>query len=196
MHTVDSQLIGERASQAVEIRASRGWVRWSAAVLGGCFLMTCSAQLRFVVPGTDVPMTLQPVAMLLVGMTLPIRSAAGAMALYLLVGGIGLPVFAGDGGLTGLTAGYLVGFLFAAPLVGFVAGSRRCSFGWLFGAGLAGMSVVLACGVAWRMLRFAGNFDLAIVTGAFPFLVKSVVEAAFTAGVARQWNARKVEIGV
>lgn len=196
MYTLESKPTAVPAERAGDVSASRGWVRGFAAVAGGCFLMTCGAQLRFVIPGTDVPMTLQPVAMLLVGMTLPIRGTAAAMALYLLVGGIGWPVFAGDGGLTGLTAGYLIGFLFAAPLVGFVVGSHRCSFGWLFGAGLVGMGVVLVCGVAWRALRFAGNVDLAVATGAFPFLVKSVVEAAFAAGVARKWNARKVEIGV
>jgi len=85
----------------------------------------------------------------------------------------------------------------AAPVVGVIAGVRRGSFCRLFVAGLAGMMVLLTLGVAWRVVRFPGGVEWAVVTGAVPFLVKSAVEAALAAGVARRWNKRKIErVGV
>ncbi len=198
METARNKMLTHGVWPKAAHRASRdGWL-WRVAVpLGGCLLMVVAAQCRFPIPGTDVPMTLQPVAMLLVGMTLRVSGAATAMFLYLLLGGIGLPVFAGDGGLTGMTGGYLVGLLVAAPVVGTIAGVRRGSFVRLFVAGLVGMVVLLTFGVAWRVVGFPGGFEWAVVTGAVPFLAKSVVEAALAAGVARQWNKRKIgKVGV
>lgn len=152
--------------------------------------MAVAAQVRFPIPGTDVPMTLQPLALLLIGMTFPASLSAAAMLLYLCLGGLGLPVFAGDGGLTGATGGYLVGFLAAAPLIGWVARKNRRSFIRLFAAGAFGMAVVLVCGVLWRILWFHGGISWAVMTGALPFLTKACVESALAAAIVRQGSVR------
>lgn len=167
------------------------WLRGIALCLSGFLLMTLSAQVRFAVPGTDVPMTLQPLTMLVIGMTLPVSASAGAMLLYLMLGGMGVPVFAGDGGLTGSTGGYLFGFLIGAPVVGIVSGLRRDRFIRLFVAGMVGMGVVLSCGVVWRILRFGGAWEWALVTGAAPFLLKALVESALASAVALKIRAAK-----
>jgi len=158
--------------------------------LFGCLGMACAAQLRFVLPGTDVPMTLQPLMMLFIGMTFPVSASAAAMSLYLMCGGFGLPVFAGDGGLGGLTGGYLWGFLLAAPVVGLVSRQSPCGFTRLLLSGLVGMVALLVCGVTWRMIRIGGNMEWALVTGAAPFLAKAVIESALAAGVVSKWKAR------
>src|SRR5205814_7127898 len=92
-------------------------------------IIAIAAQIAIPIPGTVVPLTMQPLAVLLVGVTLGSARGAAAAALYLLEGFSGLPVFAqGHGGpiwLAGPTAGYLFSYPFAA----FVAGwfSQR---GW------------------------------------------------------------------
>src|SRR5436190_16358813 len=85
-------------------------------------IIAISAQIAIPIPGTVVPLTMQPLAVLLVGVTLGSARGAAAAALYLLEGFSGLPVFAqGHGGaiwLAGPTAGYLLSY----PLAAFVAG--------------------------------------------------------------------------
>ena len=82
-------------------------VSWRAmrvvlSALAGCLLMcVCTALVRIPVPGTDVPMTLQLLAVLVVGFSMSPWRAAAAMALYVACGAAGLPVFAGSGGLAG-----------------------------------------------------------------------------------------------
>src|SRR6476659_389932 len=98
-------------------------------VVAASAIIAIAAQIAIPIPGTVVPLTLQPLAVLLVGVTLGSARGAAAAALYLLEGFSGLPVFAqGHGGpiwLAGPTAGYLFSYPFAA----FVAGwfSQR---GW------------------------------------------------------------------
>ena len=179
-----------RIAAPVDTGVSVGSHRFVASVVGGLVLMVLAAQVRFVIPGTDVPMTLQSFAMLLIGMAVPASRAAGAMVLYLICGGLGLPVFAGDGGLSGLTAGYLWGFALAAPLIGWIAAGPGASYARLFLAGMVGMVVLLACGVLWRTSRFGGDVNAALITGAAPFILKAVVESALAASVARKWNVR------
>lgn len=133
-------------------------------------------------------MTLQVLAVLLVGFALPPRRAIAAMTLYLGCGLTGLPVFApGSTGLLGGTGGYLVGFWLCAWLVSVMTGGRQAGFGRLLAAGAAGMCVVFVLGIAWRILLvtiwgwFEGNVGMAIVTGLAPFAIKAVVELLLAA---------------
>jgi biotin transport system substrate-specific component len=101
-------------------------------VVAGAGLTALAAQVAFRVPWTPVPYTLQTGAVLLVGVVLGSRMGAASMALYVLAGAVGLPVFAEGrseitspaGGLTP-TFGYLVGFVLAAAMVG-----RLAQRGW------------------------------------------------------------------
>lgn len=100
-------------------------VRAVALVLAGAALTAIAAQLSFKLPWTPVPYTGQTAAVLLVGTALGLRLGAASMAIYVLAGVIGLPVFsAGAHGieqLLGLTGGYLIGFVVAAAIVGRLA---------------------------------------------------------------------------
>lgn len=91
------------------------------AVLGTLLLI---ASARVQVPFWPVPMTMQTFVVLIIGATCGARLGAATVALYLAQGAVGLPVFAGGGGLAymaGPTGGYLVGFLVAAVVVGWLA---------------------------------------------------------------------------
>ncbi|UCC29905.1 MAG: biotin transporter BioY [Phycisphaerales bacterium] len=152
------------------------------SVLGCCLLVSLGAQVRIPVPGTDVFMTLQPLAVLLTGFALSPRRAVAAMLLYLACGTAGLPVFAGSAGLAGPTGGYLVGFVVAAWLISALKGGHGAGFGRLLPVGAAGLLVIFASGIAWRaglaffLGLFGGEVWLAVSTGLIPFLAKSVVE--------------------
>ena len=94
---------------------NRVGIRASAVVLGAA-LVAAAAQIAVPLPGTPVPMTLQPLAVLLVGGLLGARLGAASMVLYLALGTAGLPVFTptvplvGIARLLGPTGGYLLAY--------------------------------------------------------------------------------------
>jgi biotin transport system substrate-specific component len=92
-------------------------------VIPGAFSIYLGALLSFPIPGSDVPVSMQTLAVILVGALLgPVRGGA-AIGLYLIAGGLGLPVFAaGKSGvevLLGPTGGFLLGFLITGVLTGY-----------------------------------------------------------------------------
>src|SRR3954471_16851391 len=97
-------------------------------VVAAVVLTALCAQITFYLPGNPVPVTGQTFAVLLCGAALGANRGASAMLLYLLVGMIGLPVFAdGDHGMdviTGASGGYIIGFLVAGWVVGRLAERR------------------------------------------------------------------------
>jgi biotin transport system substrate-specific component len=154
-------------------------------VVSGSLLVALMAQIRIPLPFSPVPITGQTFAVLLVGATLGSRRAALSMLIYLAEGGLGLPFFAGGAfglaRLLGPTGGYLLGFVPAAFLVGFLAergmDRRPASALPLFVAGLA---VIYLCGVIW-LTTFVG-LGAAITTGLVPFLLVDGIKALLAAG--------------
>ena len=122
--------------------------------LAATLVVALAAHVSFPLWFTPVPLTLQPLAVLGVGLALGPVDGPAAMLAYLLEGAAGLPVFspAGPGGLLQLV-GPTGGFLMAYPLVAFVAGllSRR-----LRGATPAFVAALLACTAATVVLFAAG----------------------------------------
>ena len=148
--------------------------------LVGSAVLTLSARLS--VPFWPVPMTLQSLAVLLIGAGFGLRLGAATVLLYLLEGAVGLPVFAGTpmhglglAYMMGPTGGYLVGFLAAAALVGFFAerGADR-SVPKLLGAMTLGHLVLFGFGYAW-LAHLLGR-DLALTAGVEPFILGTVVK--------------------
>lgn len=169
--------------------------RMAFLALGFALLTALGAQVRIPVPGTDVPMTLQPLAVLLAGLLLSPAAAVSAVAIYLAAGTLGAPVFAaGSGGLSGATGGYLAGFLVAAWAVAGLRGGPSASFARLVLAAAVGMFCVHALGVLWRTMFFGGNLGLAISTGFLPFVMKTGVEVFLAGTIASQVRRfRRVE---
>ncbi len=145
-------------------------------------LMALGAQVRVFLPGTDVPLTLQSLAVLMAGFALSPPRAAAAMLLYLACGAAGLPVFSpGSAGVLGPTGGYPVGFVAAAWPISVLKGGNVGGFIRLIRAGTAGTAVVFASGVAWRAIGFSLDPSLAIATGFVPFVVKDGVQVLLAA---------------
>ena len=155
----------------------------------GSVLLTISAKIQ--VPFWPVPMTMQTLVVLVLGVAYGWRLAGATVLLYLAQGALGLPVFAAGGGLAymaGPTAGYLVGFLLATVAVGWLAerGWDR-SVGGTLAAMLIGTASIFACGIAW--LSTLIGLPQAISAGLMPFLLSEAVKIALaTALVSFAWR--------
>ncbi|MBE7554903.1 MAG: biotin transporter BioY [Anaerolineales bacterium] len=144
-------------------------------------LIALSAQIAIPLPFTPVPITMQTLTVLLTGLLLGSRLGMATLIAYLVEGGVGLPVFtqwgSGLAHLLGPTGGYLIGFVFAAGLVGFLAerGWDRRIWTTLL-AMILGNLVIYAFGVTW-LSTFLG-VGRAIAGGMLPFLIGDAVKIA------------------
>ena len=159
-------------------------VRLGVLAIAGSVLMAVSAKIQ--VPMWPVPMTMQTFAVLVIAMSFGFRLGAATLLLYLAEGAVGLPVFASGTGLAylaGPTGGYLVGFLVAAALVGWLAekGWDRTVVLTLIAMTL-GTAVIFGLGVTWLAI-FLGDAGKAIAGGLTPFLVGAAVKIVLAAAV-------------
>lgn len=152
-------------------------------ILAGSMLITLGARLS--VPMWPVPMTLQTLAVLMVGFGLGSRLGAAAVMTYLAKGAMGLPVFAAGGGmalLTGPTAGFLFGFVAMAWLAG-LAAERGLARG-LPMTGLVAIAVSAALyvpGVLWLTAVTPLDLQGAVKAGMLPFIAGDAVKAVMAA---------------
>ena len=141
-------------------------------VLAGSLLMALCAQI--VIPLQPVPITGQTFGVLLLGAALGSKRGAAAMLAYIAEGALGLPFFAGGASglaiLTGTTAGYLVGFVIAAFVIGLLAerGLER-SLRTSLVPFLVGTVIIYTFGVGWLAIVL-GDVGKAIALGMLPFL--------------------------
>ena len=161
-------------------------LRHVALIAIGAGLIFASSRVAIPVPGSPVPITGQTFGVLLVGGALGFRRGLASVALYVLIGLIGLPFFAeGKGGvqvLQGTNGGYIVGFIVAGSLVG-----RLAELGWdrrivgALGAMAIGNVVIYLFGVPWLM--FVAHLDLAngIAKGLTPFLIGDAIKLILAA---------------
>ena len=195
-------------------------------MVGFSFLVAAFAQIAIRLPFTPVPITGQTLAVLLTGGALGARRGAGSLAFYMVWGMVGIPVFAPvSGALQGelvhfilpwkgsanllwniTSGGYIVGFIIAAFVVGWLAErgwdrGSRVTVAMLLGNaslylfGLAWLGYVIGSGVLDAGLGFTlaevipgtGTFDKTLVAGLYPFiagdLIKLVIAAVVLPGV-------------
>ena len=168
------------------------------AVLGGSAVIALGAQVS--VPMLPVPMTLQTLAVLMVGLTAGSRLGAAAVVTYLAEGAMGLPVFSAGGAgaayLAGPTGGFLIGFVAMAYAAGLLAerGVARGFFGTALG--VAAISALLYVpGLLWLTAVTPLDLGGAVSRGMLPFLagdlVKSVVAALIVTGAWTALRARR-----
>ena len=169
-------------------------MNWTRAVLLavlGSAIVALSAQVN--VPMVPVPMTLQTLAVLAIGGAYGARLGAATLALYALEGALGLPVFAemkaGLAVIEGPTGGYIIGFVLAAGLVGWLA-----ERGWdrdilkMFAAMMAGAVVLYIPGLAW-LHQFTDGMAQTYEWGLGPFIIGDLVKAALAAfGFPAAWH--------
>ena len=187
--TTAGTLVGTLAARTDMSRAIR-----IAAVLFVATLTAVAAQVSIHLPFTPVPLTLQPMVVLLGGAALGSRLGAAAQIVYLAAGIAGLPVFAastvlppGPLRLIGPTGGYLLSYPIAAFITGYLAErgfDRRYLTSVL--AMAAGLAVIFACGVtwlAWFARPAAAGLDAAVRTGFLAFLPVDIYKILVAAAI-------------
>lgn len=181
----------------------RGIVTDFALVAGGALFTALLAQVT--IPMFPVPITGQTLAVLLVGATLGAARGGASLLLYAVLGLAGLPFYApqDDGThLTGLAAlaapsfGYIIGFIPAAALVGWLS-ERTWDRKFLkalatFGAGTL---VVFAFGLPWLAVVTGATFQQTLEWGLYPFIAGGIVKAIIAAILlpAAWWGANKLK---
>ena len=160
----------------------------SGLVLAGAALTAGLAQVS--IPLWPVPITGQTLAVLLVGASLGAARGTISMAVYAVAGVLGAPVFsehaAGPAQLLGPTGGYIVGFLPAAALTGWLAQhrlERRLVSGLL--AFVAGSVVVFLIGLPWLRASLDLTWAQTLTSGLLPFVIGGLIKAAIAAAVLR-----------
>ena len=160
------------------------WMRNLLLVFSGVLLVALLAQVRIPLPFTPVPLTGQTFAVLLVGATLGAKRGATSLALYTLIGALGVPVFAGGAAglayLSGPTLGYLLGFIVAAFLIGRLAerGLERNLRTSLLPF-LLGTLVIYTFGAGWLAILFGVQKALAL--GVLPFIFGDLIKLSLAA---------------
>lgn len=153
-------------------------------IIFGSLLVAFSANLRFYLPFSPVPVTAQTFVVLILGILLGSKRGALTMLAYIVEGLAGLPVFTNGIGLVALagpTGGYLIGFVAAAYITGLLA-----EMGWdrkivtTIAAMILGDSIILTFGFAW--LAILTNFKTAFLAGFLVFIPGDILKVTF-AGV-------------
>ena len=194
----------ERQTWSTELAKQAG------LVVGASLFVALCARVTVPLPFTPVPLTLQNFGVLVVGLLLGSRRGFAALAVYLVEGAFGLPVFnpAGPGGIAQIL-GPTGGFLMAYPLVAFVAGwiyertgkqipehiSEHISetsprrFGWAVLSSVAAEIVLFAGGLSWLAV-LTQSLSLAIKFGLYWFVFAEVIKVLMAAAIATRWNQR------
>ena len=151
----------------------------STLSLLGAIVLGLSALVKLPILGTPVPITLQTFALLTMAGMLTRYYAIQMVLWYIALGIVGIPFFANGAGLTyltGATGGYLLGFIFAAILVGFF-GSRQKT--WISGIGiymLAALCIYLP-GIFQLKMVTQSTWSNALLMGFYPFILFDVIKA-------------------
>jgi biotin transport system substrate-specific component len=171
-------------------------LRAAGIVLAGSVFVAVCAHIALPLYFTPVPLTLQPFAVLVLGLVLSPGLAAATLATYLAEGAAGLPVFApglvfsgGMAHLLGPTGGYLLAYPVAVALISFLWRRTNRSFAAAALSAAAGNLVILACGALWLATLTHASAQSVLTFAVVPFLpgdaLKIVAAAALATGFQR-----------
>lgn len=160
--------------------------------LVGVFALLTALSARISIPLEPVPFTMQVLVVLLAGMVLGARDGALSQALYVALIAVGLPIDArmvGTAALFGPTGGFLLGFIVAAFVAGYLTqrSGERLWQRWL--AGVAGVACIYLFGVLHLSLYRGMGLDAAWNASAAPFLGLDLIKAILAAGLTESWRA-------
>lgn len=188
--------LGEVSRSVFDFREESAFVYRVLLVFGFAAFTGVSAQVSLPLPFTPVPVTGQVFAVLVAGAALGRWLGPASQATYVGLGALGVPWFApsaGQGWFTsggvpavlGVTGGYLLGFLVAAAVIGWVIdrGFRRRSYGLNLMVLLLGVVIVYAIGAAQFALILRTNLTTTLLYAVVPFLPGDILKALLAATV-------------
>jgi biotin transport system substrate-specific component len=173
------------------------WAEQGAIVISASLFVALCARVTLPLPFTPVPLTLQNFGVLLVGLTLGSRRGFAALALYLIEGASGMPVFnpAGPGGvaqLLGATGGFLLAYPLVAGLAGWVMEHGKASFVRACAASLLAEVVLFAGGLSWLAV-LTHSFARALRFGLYWFVFAEIIKVMLAAAVSTGWQYSRKE---
>lgn len=152
-------------------------------------LLSASAYLAFPIPITLVSVTVQTLILNLTALLLDRRKAAVTVAVWILLGAVGIPVFSGGRGglaeLVGPTGGYIFGFLIAAYLIALLKGRAFSLPRYLLVTLCVGIPVIDLLGAAWYKFFADISWSAAFVTAVLPFLPGDLIKGVAAVLVAK-----------
>jgi len=161
---------------------------------GSVFVALCAHITIPLMPFTPVPLTVQNLAVLLVGLLLGSRRGFAAMMLYLAEGAVGLPVFSassvglyGFAQLFGPTGGFLMAYPFVAFLAGYIFERRARNFVRAAIAGLLAEILLFVGGLGWLYV-YTHSLAKAAYFGLYWFIAAEVIKVMLAAGIASRWQ--------
>ena len=167
-------------------------LRAAGVVFAGSALVAVASHVSLPLGFTPVPLTLQPFAVLLIGLVLSPQLAAATLATYLLEGAAGLPVFApglafgaGLAHLLGPTGGYLLSYPAAAALVAWMWRRTARGFSAALASATLGNALILLCGFAWLATWTHSSPRTAFTLAVLPFVPGDALKVAAAAAIAR-----------
>jgi biotin transport system substrate-specific component len=156
-----------------------------ALVVVGSLFIGIAAQVSVHLPNNPVPITGQTFAVLLVAAGSGLWRGVASTVLYAALGLAGVPWFAGaSSGYVSATFGYILGFVAAAALVGWLAQRGWTRTAWRTAAAMVlGSIAIYAIGVPWLKATLSLSWSTAISLGLTPFVVADLLKAALAAGL-------------
>lgn len=186
---MNKELTTPIASWAIATSVSP-WLRATGVVVGGSALLAACAHVALPLWFTPVPLTMQPFAVLLLGLLLSPRLAAGTLAAYLAEGALGLPVFAPSPAVSGLahllgpTGGYLMAYPAAALLISLLGRRGGRGFSMALASAALGDLAILLAGALWLAALTHAAPRTALTLGVLPFLPGDALKVVAAAAVA------------
>jgi biotin transport system substrate-specific component len=164
-----------------------------AIVVSASLFVALCARIYIPLPGTPVPLTVQNLGVLLVGLALGSRRGFAALALYLAEGAMGIPVFSphGLGGIAqilGPTGGYLIAYPFVAALTGYIFERGKPTFARAGVASLAGEVLLFTFGISWLYV-YTHSLARALSFGLYWFIFAEIIKIMLAAGAVRTWHS-------
>jgi biotin transport system substrate-specific component len=181
----DAAALGRRRPLVLADLLPGALVRDTLLVAGAAAFIGILAQISIHLSFTPVPITGQTLGVLLAGTALGWRRAGAAMALYAVAGVAGVPWFADhQSGYAGASFGYVIGFMVAAVLCGYLAerGADRSVLRSV-PAMIAAEVVIYAIGLTWLAIDLHLGASATIAQGLTPFLAGDAIKAAIAAGL-------------
>ena len=138
-------------------------------------------------PFSPVPITGQSLAVMLAGCILTTRQAGFALLTFLLVGAVGVPVYAGGTGGFGIIAGprggYLIGYLLGAMLISYLKGNGNNIWRLAMANIVGGIGLVYLVGVVWLAVVTGMDVQKALAIGALPFIPGDLIKVVVASGL-------------
>lgn len=157
-------------------------------ILAFTTLTALAAHIRIPLPFTPVPITLQSLVVILAGIFLGSKKGATSQIALILAGFLGFSVFSQSGPayavVLGPTGGYILGFVFAAYVAGWMKEHLELQGFWSRSLALFGASLfIFIPGVFWLKIFTGQNWGLALSLGLYPFLLGDILKTLVAAGL-------------